>query len=51
VDCKFTGPFGLSDGGARWRGFNTGPREFAVGADCVPVECGVVAGDVPFDFL
>jgi len=51
VDCRFTGPFGLSDGGPRWRGFNTGPREFATGADCVPVECGVIAGDVPQEWL
>ena len=51
VDCKFTGPYGLPDGGARWRGFNVGPREYAVGTACVPVECGVVAGDVPFQWL
>lgn len=51
VDCKFTGPYGLPDGGARWRGFNVGPREYAVGSACVPVECGVVAGDVPFEWL
>lgn len=51
VDCKFTGPYGLSDGGARWRGFNVGPREYAVGTACVPVECGVVAGDVPAQWL
>lgn len=51
VDCKFTGPYGLSDGGPRWRGFNVGPREYAVGSACVPVECGVVAGDVPFEWL
>lgn len=51
VDCKFTGPYGLSDGGARWRGFNVGPREYAVGTACVPVECGVVAGDVPQEWL
>ncbi len=51
VDCRFGGPYGEQDGGPRWRGFNTGPREFATGADCVPVECGVVSGDVPFEWL
>lgn len=45
VDCKFNGPYGESDGGARWRGCNTGPAQYASGAACVPVECGVVAGD------
>ena len=51
VDCRFTGPYGETDGGPRWRGFNTGPREFAVGNSCVPVECGIVAGDVPQEWL
>jgi hypothetical protein len=51
VDCKGVGPYGREDGGARWRGFNVTPREFAVGADCVPVACGVVAGDVPQEWL
>lgn len=50
VDCKFTGPFGLADGGARWNGFNAKPREFAVGA-CVPVVCNVASGDVPAEWL
>lgn len=51
VDCQFTGVLGLPDGGPRWRGFNVGPRELAQGADCVPVECSVVAGDVPSEWL
>lgn len=51
VDCKFNGPFAQADGGARWRGFNVGPREYAVGTACVPVECSVVAGDVPSEWL
>lgn len=51
VDCRFSGPYGLSDGGARWRGFNAGPREYASGAACVPVECSVVSGDVPSEWL
>ena len=45
VDCKFGGPFGEQDGGPRWRGCNTGPSQYASGTACVPVECGVVAGD------
>jgi len=51
VDCYGIGPYGTSDGGPRWRGFNTTPREFAVGSACVPVECGVSAGDVPSEWL
>jgi hypothetical protein len=51
VDCKFTGPYGTEDGGARWNGFNARPRVYSVGAACVPVECGVVAGDVPAEWL
>ena len=45
VDCRATGPYGESDGGARWRGCNSVPTQFSVGSACVPVECGVVAGD------
>lgn len=51
IDCRFNGPFGLPDGGARWRGVNVGPREYAVGSQCLPVECSVVAGDVPSEWL
>jgi hypothetical protein len=51
VDCRFGGPYAEQDGGARWRGFNTGPREFATGSACVEVECGTLAGDVPQDWL
>lgn len=51
VDCRGIGPYGLPDGGPRWRGFNVTPREYAVGAACVPVECGVAAGDVPAEWL
>lgn len=47
VDCRRM----LSDGGSRWFGFNVMPREEASGAACVPVECGVVAGDVPSQWL
>lgn len=51
VDCKFGGPYGEADGGLRWRGFNVGPSQYAAGAECVPVECSVVAGDVPQEWL
>jgi hypothetical protein len=45
VDCRATGPFGEQDGGARWRGCNSTPSQYTTGAACVPVECGVLAGD------
>ena len=45
VDCRATGPYGETDGGARWRGCNVALREFTVGTACVPTECSVVAGD------
>ena len=51
IDCKFNGPYGLPDGGPRWRGVNVGPREYAVGSQCLPVECSVVAGDIPSQWL
>lgn len=51
VDCDGTGPFGLQDGGRRYRGCNVTPTQFSAGAACVPVECSVVAGDNPPDWL
>jgi len=45
VDCRGTGPFGISDGGPRWRGCNVTPATFATGSACIPVECSVVSGD------
>lgn len=53
VDCKFSFPssFPYDDGGYKWRGFNAYPRAAASGADCIPVECSVVAGDVPSEWL
>ncbi len=50
VDCRFIGG-AFTDGGPQWRGFNVGPAQSAVGSACVPVECGVVAGDVPQEWL
>ncbi|MDX2014179.1 MAG: hypothetical protein SFW67_28530 [Myxococcaceae bacterium] len=47
VDCRMV----ESDGGSRWYGFNVMRREQATGSACVPVECSVVAGDVPQDWL
>lgn len=53
VDCKFSfpSPFPYDDGGYKWRGFNAYPRAAASGSDCVPVECSVVSGDVPSEWL
>lgn len=51
VDCKCGGPLGLPDGGPRWRGFNACPTQYSSGTACVPVECNVVGGDVPQDWL
>lgn len=45
VDCLATGAYGLPDGGPRWRGCNVLPREFAVGAECLPAACGTTAGE------
>lgn len=45
VDCRATGPYGEMDGGPRYRGCNATPTAYTVGTACVPVECGVVAGD------
>lgn len=50
VDCKGIGPYGLEDGGPRWRGYNVTPREYAVGADCLPSACVIVSGD-PIEWL
>lgn len=51
IQCRAAGPYALPDGGARWIGVNVFPREYAVGAECLPVECSVVAGDVPSEWL
>lgn len=51
VDCRFGGPYAEQDGGPRWRGFNVGPSQYASGSACVPVECSVVSGDVPQEWL
>lgn len=45
VDCRFNGPYGNADGGARWRGVNVLPARYAVGTQCLPVACTVFAGD------
>lgn len=45
-DCKFGGPYGRPDGGPLWRGCNSYPAQYASGSACVPVESGVVAGDL-----
>lgn len=50
VDCKAGGPYEVG-GQPTWRGCNVLPGSLAVGAACVPVNCSVVAGDSPPDFL
>jgi hypothetical protein len=45
-DCRFTGPYGTSDGGPRWAGCNSYPAQFASGNQCLPVESSVVSGDL-----
>lgn len=50
-DCRATGARGLPDGGPRWWGCNVLPAEVAVGTQCLPVECSVLAGDDPPDVL
>lgn len=50
VDCRGTGPFGISDGGPRWRGCNVWNASFATGSACLPVECSV-SGDPSIDVL
>lgn len=46
VDCKFAGPWALPDGGPRWAGCNSLPREYAVGTQCLPVADGTQVGDL-----
>jgi hypothetical protein len=46
-DCRATGARGTADGGPRWWGCNVLPSEVAVGTQCLPVECSVLAGDDP----
>lgn len=45
--CYGIGRKGTLDGGARWNGCNVLPTQYSTGTQCVPVECGVVAGDYP----
>ena len=46
VDCRGTGPYGETDGGgARWRGCNVLPRQWATGSACLPAACGTTAGE------
>jgi hypothetical protein len=52
VDCLCAGPYGLPDGGPRWRGFNVCPSPYWSGSQCLPVgSLSVVAGDVPQEWL
>lgn len=47
VDCQRV----REDGGLYWFGFNVIPRAQAAGAACIPVECSVVYGDIPSEWL
>lgn len=51
VDCLAGGPYALPDGGPRWRGCNVLPADYASGTACLPVECSVVSGDNPIEWL
>lgn len=51
VDCLAGGPYVLDDGGSRWRGCNVMPAQYSSGTACLPVECSVVAGDNPIEWL
>lgn len=51
-DCKCGGPYGLSDGGYRWRGVNVCPSAYAKGTQCLPSPCSIVSGDdLPSEWL
>lgn len=46
VDCHFVGPYS-QDGGPVWRGCSVGAAQYAVGSECLPVQCSVIAGEDP----
>jgi hypothetical protein len=46
VDCLAGGPYSAG-GPPRWRGCSVMAAEFAVGAECLPARCSVVAGEDP----
>jgi hypothetical protein len=51
-DCLCGGPYGLSDGGYRWRGVNVCPAAYAKGTQCLPSPCSIVSGDdLPGEWL
>lgn len=50
-NCMGIGPLGQRDGGPRWNGCNVIPSQYSTGTQCLPVECSVVAGDTPFEWL
>ena len=51
VDCRFGGIYAEQDGGPHYRGCNVGAAAYSIGAACLPVECSVVSGDVPQEWL
>lgn len=50
VDCRFSGPPAWPDGGSRWIGCTVGPAAYAVGGECLPVQCSVIAGENPTEY-
>ena len=46
VDCLASGPYSMG-GPPRWRGCSVFAAEYAVGSQCLPARCSVVAGEDP----
>lgn len=46
VDCLAGGPYAMG-GPPRWRGCSVFAAEYAVGSECLPARCSVVAGADP----
>lgn len=49
ADCRFVGPYS-QDGGPVWRGCSVGAAQYAVGSECLPVQCSVIAGEDPTQY-
>ena len=49
VDCRGVGPLGEPDGGPRWIGCVSRPREAMAGSQCIPAVCVVTAGVNPLE--
>lgn len=51
VDCNWIGMYQRGSPTPVYRGCTSGEAQYAIGTACLPVECNVVAGDVPQDWL